>query len=156
MNWLALWQWMLDLGWLFFLLMLLRRFWLHKKILLGAQSWLKAKGRITECEWTEAGHSVWPKIEYSYQVYDKDLIGHYLFLDTSHNNPNSNYSRRMAYNAAIAFKEHREIDVYYNPNQPEQSALDVAIPLKLNIILGVLGFLVGLQVLLIIFHVFFA
>ena len=90
----------------------------------------------------KVGHSIWPKIEYTYQVHDQDLIGEYLFLDTSHNNPNSKYSRLVAYKAAVAFKENSEIDVYYNPNNPEQSALDVTIPIKLNIILCLISVLI--------------
>lgn len=128
-------QWVLDIGWLFFLFILLVHFWRERKALSEAQSWLKVKGHITNCEFVEVDHSIWPKIEYSYQVYDKDLTGEYLFLDTSHNNPHSKYARLIAYKAAVAFKEHSEIDVYYNPNHPDQSALDVTMPLKLNIIL---------------------
>lgn len=128
-------RWILDIGWLVILLILLMHFLRDRKELLKAQSWLRAKGHIISCEWVEAGHSVWPKIEYSYQVFEQDLIGEYLFLDTSHNNPHSKYSRLIAYKVAMAFKEGSEIDVYYNPNQPDQSALDVTMPVKLNVIL---------------------
>lgn len=142
MAWLDVWRWVLDLGWLLFLLVLLKHFWHDRQLLVQAQSWLKVKGHVTRCEWVGVGHSVWPKIEYSYQVNDKDLLGEYLFLDTAHNNPNSKYSRRIAYKAALAFKEGTEIDIYYNPNHPEQSALDVAMPRKLNVILIALGILI--------------
>ncbi|AUH71188.1 Protein of uncharacterised function (DUF3592) [Legionella sainthelensi] len=139
MAWVIFWRCMLDLVWLFFLLILFRHFWQDRQALVRAKSWLITQGRITSCEWTEVGHSIWPKIEYSYQVDDKDLTGEYLFLDTAHNNPNSKYSRSIAYKAAVAFKEDKEIDVYYNPNNPEQSALDVTVPTKLNIILILIG-----------------
>ncbi|KTD63180.1 hypothetical protein Lsan_1450 [Legionella santicrucis] len=152
MTWLIFWRWMLDLGWLFFLLILFRHFWQDRQVLVRAKSWLITKGRITSCEWTEVGHSVWPKIEYSYQVYDKDLTGEYLFLDTAHNNPNSKYSRSIAYKAAVAFKEDKEIDVYYNPNNPEQSALDVTVPTKLNIILILIGTFIVLHLGLIVWR----
>lgn len=142
MTGLNVWRWMLDLGWLLFLLILFRHFWRDRQLLLQAQSWLKVKGQITACEWTKVGHSVWPKIEYTYQVNEQSLIGEYLFLDTAHNNPNSKYSRSVAYKAAVAFQENAEIEVYYNPNQPEQSALDVTIPSKLNIILILIGMLI--------------
>jgi len=132
----------LDIGWLIVLLILLAHFWRDRKVLLAAQSWLKVKGHITSCEWVEVGHSIWPKIEYSYQVHDQDLVGQYLFLDTSHNSPNSKYSRQIAYKAAVAFKENSPIDIYYNPNQPEQSALDVSMPLKLNVILFLISILI--------------
>ena len=125
----------LDIGWFIILFVVLIHFWRVRKILVQAQSWLKTKGHITSCEWAEAGNSIWPKIEYSYQVYEKDLVGEYLFLDTTLNNPNSKYARLIAYKAVLAYKENSEIDVYYNPNKPEQSALDVSMPVKLNVIL---------------------
>lgn len=149
---LTVWKWMLDLGWLVFLFILLRHFWLDRKELVNAQSWLKVKGRITKCEWTKIGHSVWPKIEYTYQVNDKDIVGEYLFLDTAHNNPHSQYSRNVAYKAAVSFKENSQIDVYYNPNHPEQSALDVTMPIKLNIILILIGMFIVLHLALIAWH----
>ncbi len=141
MTWLKVWRLLLDFGWLIFLLILFTHFWRDRSVLSQAKSWLKVKGHITVCEWTKVGHSVWPKIEYSYQVHDKDLTGEYLFLDTAHNNPNSKYSRSIAYKAAVAFAEGTEIDVYYNPNHPDQSALDVTMPIKLNIILFLIGML---------------
>lgn len=142
MVWLYVWRGMVDLGWLLFLVLLFMHFWRNRNVLVRARSWLKAKGHITSFEWIKAGHSAWPKVTYSYQVHEKDLTGEYLFLDTTHNNPNSKYSRYIAYNAAVSFKESKEIDVYYNPNNPEQSALDVTIPIKLNIILMVIGVLI--------------
>lgn len=152
MNWFNSWRWLLDLTWLVLLLVLLRHFWLNRKVLVQSKSWLKVKGHITHCEWTEVGHSVWPKIEYTYEVHDKELTGEYLFLDTSHNNPNSKYARLIAYKAAVAYKDNSEIDVYYNPNQPDQSALDVTIPLKLNVILALIGVLIVFHLGFIIFH----
>lgn len=145
-------QWILDVGWLVVLLMLFNHFWQHRKGLVQAQSWLKAKGHITHCEWVRVGYTVWPKIEYIYQVSDKNLAGEYLFLDTSLNNPNSKYSRFIAYKAAVAFKENSEIDIYYNPNNPEQSALDVTIPKKLNIILVLISALILAQIGIIVFR----
>lgn len=142
MTLLGIWRWILDLGWLIILLILFLHFWRDRRALAQAQFWLITKGRITDCEWTQVGHSAWPKIKYSYQVYDKDLEGEHLFLDTAHNNPNSKYARHIAYKAAVAFKEDQEIDVYYNPNNPEQSALDVTMPKKLNVILILIGILI--------------
>jgi hypothetical protein len=152
MTWQVMGRWMLDLGWLLFLLFLLRHFWQKRKILLQATGWLKAKGRITIFEWTEVGHTVWPKIEYSYQVHEHDLVGEYLFLDTIHNTPNSKYARLIAYKAAVAFKKDEEIDIYYNPDHPEQSALDVSMPKKLNFILLLIGSVTLFQMGLIIWH----
>lgn len=139
MNWLSAWRWLLDLGWLTVLVLLFRHFWQERKSLLKAHSWLKVKGHITHCEWTTIGHSAWPKIEYAYQINEQDLVGEHLFLDTAHNNPNSKYARQVAYKVAMAFKENEEIDIFYNPNHPEQSALDVTMPKKLDIILLLIG-----------------
>ncbi|KTD34624.1 hypothetical protein Lmor_1157 [Legionella moravica] len=153
MNWLNSGRWVLDLGWLSFLFILLRHFWRNRSDLVQSKSWLKVKGHIIRCDWTKVGHSHWPKVEYSYQVQDKDLIGEYLFLDTSHNNPNSKYARLVAYKAAMAFKENSEIDVYYNPNNPEQSALDVTIPVKLNFIVIVLCSLIVFHIGFIVYRI---
>lgn len=149
MTWFNVWRWGLDLGWLTVLFLILIYFWRDRQILVHAQTWLKVKGHVTSCEWTQVGHSIWPKIEYTYQVHDKDLTGEYLFLDTAHNNPNSSYARSIAYKAAVAFKEQHEIDIYYNPNHPEQSALDVTMPKKLTVILILIGILLVFQLVLI-------
>lgn len=127
-------KWILDLSWLIFLLIVLHHFWQDRRSLLFTKTWLKTKGMITKCEWTQEGNSIWPKIEYTYHVQDHEIIGEYLFLDTAHNNPNSSYARSIAYKAAQAYEAQSEIDVFYNPNDPEQSALDIAIPKKLNVI----------------------
>lgn len=140
----------LDLSWLAILLIMFHHFWKSRQILLDAQGWLKAKGHVTRYKLIREGHTLWPKIEYEYFVYDKNLIGHYLFLDTAHNNPHSKYSRDVAYKAAIAYQEHLEIDVYYNPNRPEESALDVTMPSKLTAILVVIGMLIGVQLVLVV------
>jgi hypothetical protein len=142
----------IDLAWLLFLLIIFLHFWRDRRILMQARSWLKVKGRITVCEWTKEGHTVWPKIEYTYQVEDNTLTGEYLFLDTAHNNPNSKYSRQIAYKAAMAYKENSEIDVFYNPQNPEQAALDLSVPIKLNIILILIGMLITLHLGLIAWH----
>lgn len=145
MNWLNYSRWLLDVVWLIFLGGLFRHFWRDRQLLVQAQSWLKTPGHILSCELTSEGNHLWPKIEYQYQVYEQDLTGQHLFLDASHNNPNSAYSRRIAYKAALAFKENKAIDVYYNPNNPEQSALDVTLPRKLNIILLLISAFIALQ-----------
>lgn len=144
----------LDFSWLAILLMMFRHFWKNRQVLLDAQDWLKAKGHITQYKLVREGHSLWPKLEYEYLVYDQNLIGHYLFLDTAHNNPHSKYARAVAYKAALAYQDHLEIDVYYNPNRPEESALDVTMPSKLTAILVVIGMLIAVQLVLIIAHLF--
>lgn len=145
---------LLDISWLTVLLLLLYHFWQKRNILIEAQDWLRVKGHITRYQLVQVGHSVWPKIEYVYRVHDKDLLGHYLFLDTAHNSPSSKYSRRIAYTTAVAYNEQLEVDVYYNPNHPEQSALDVTMPIKLTVIVLVIAGLIAVHLAIIIWRLF--
>ena len=149
MNWLVSWQGFMDMVWLVFLLFLLWHFWQERQALMRASHWLITRGRITQFVWTQEGVHLWPKIEYSYQLFEQEFKGEYFFLDTSRNNPNSKYSRRVAYRAAMAFENDEEINVYYNPDNPLQSALDVRIPAKLNVIIGLLLFLVTLHLVIV-------
>jgi hypothetical protein len=126
---------LVDLGWLVFLLLVFRYFWRARRVTGQTKHWVKTRGRVTQCEWAVHGHSIWPKIEYIYQIDDKDVTGEYLFLDTVHNDPNSKYARNMAYKVANAYKNNEDIDVYYNPDRPEEAVLDTTIPRKLNLIL---------------------
>jgi len=132
------WRSVADMAWLIFLLVMLRHFWLERWVLQEAHYWLLTTGQVTRLEWTQEGHQLWPKIEYTYQVNDRDFLGEYFFLDTAHNNPNSKYARKVAYRAAVAYQKGEAISVYYNPENPQQSALDVHIPYKLNVIIGLL------------------
>lgn len=126
---------LVDLGWLVFLLLVFRYFWRARRVTGQTKHWVKTRGRVTQCEWAVQGHSIWPKIEYIYQIDDNDVTGEYLFLDTVHNDPNSKYARNMAYKVANAYKNNEDIDVYYNPDKPEEAVLDTTIPRKLNLIL---------------------
>lgn len=146
------WQGLLDVIWLLFLLLMLWHFWRDRQALKQAQFWLLTKGRITQFAWTREGHRLWPKISYTYQVFDKDFQGEYLFLDTSHNSPNSQYARKVAYRAAMAYEKDKDIDVYYNPNNPQQAVLDITMPRKLNIIIGLLLVLIVLHLAIVIYR----
>lgn len=146
-NWLVSWQGLLDLCWLLLLLAILFYFWRERKQLADAKYWLITKGRVTLFEWTKNGHQLWPKIEFTYYVFDQEFRSKYLFLDTVYNNPNSKYARQVAYKAAVAYEKDAEIDVYYNPDNPQQAVLDVTVPPKLNLIIVLL-------LLLIFFHLF--
>nr|WP_043873677.1 DUF3592 domain-containing protein [Legionella massiliensis] len=139
------WRGVLDFAWLFFLLFMLWYFWRDRQFLAQSKYWLITKGRITLFEWTQEGPRLWPKIQYTYQVFDKDFYSEYLFLDTSHNNPNSKYARNIAYRAAMAYEDDVDIDVFYNPNNPQQAALDITIPRKLNLIIALLLILIILH-----------
>lgn len=144
------WRGLLDLAWLFFLLFMLRYFWRNRQFLAQSKDWLITKGRITLFEWTQEGPRLWPKIQYTYQVFDKDFYGEYLFLDTSHNNPNSKYARKIAYRAAMAYEDDVDIDVFYNPNNPQQAVLDITMPRKLNLIIALLLILIILHLVVVV------
>lgn len=152
LSWLISWQGVVDLIWLVFLLAVFIHFWKRRQFLSQASDWLITSARMTQFQWTREGHQLWAKIEYTYQLYDREFVGEYFFLDTSHNNPNSKYARQVAYRAAMAFENDAEIEVYYNPDNPNQSALDVRIPFKLNLIIGLCLFLIVLHLLMIVRH----
>ena len=120
-------------------------FWRIRKELLQTRSWAITQGQITHCEWTTQGHRLWPKIEYVYEVNEREFIGEHLFPDTSHNDPNSEYARHVAYQVAEAYKKNESIRVYYNPEKPEQAALDVTIPRKINLILILLAVFISIH-----------
>lgn len=149
MNGLVSWQGFMDVIWLLFLLFLLRHFWQERQALKLAGYWLITKGRITQFVWTREGVHLWPKIEYTYELFDQEFKGEYFFLDTSRNNPNSKYARKVAYRAAMAFENDEEINIYYNPDNPLQSALDVRMPAKLNVIIGLLVILLFLHLVIV-------
>ena len=77
-----------------------------------------------------------------------------MFIDTTHNDPNSAYARRVAYQAVDAYKKDEYIDVYYNPDRPEQAVLDRTVPRKLNLILCFIAALIMLHLVITISRVF--
>ncbi len=139
-------QTMLDLGWLLFLIVLFAYFWRARKSTVQTKLWFKTQGRITYCELVPYEESVWPKIEYVYQVGDQEFTGEIFFLDMAHNNLHSAHARGLAYRLVSAYKAEEAIDVYYNPGNHEQAVLDTTIPWKLNMILGVIAALLLLHV----------
>lgn len=145
---------LLDWGWLLFLLLVFWYFWRSRQVTVKTKFWVKTRGRITHCEWMICEHIMWPKIEYIYQVGERDHTGEYLFLDTVHNDPNSQYARHLAYKVAIAYKENEDIDVYYDPNKPEQAVLDTTVPGKLNLILVFIAALIVLHLVIMVLRVF--
>ncbi len=146
------WHRLLDLGWLLFLLFVFRYFWRARQVTLQTKNWVKTQGRITKFEWITQGHRIWPKIEYVYQVDDSDFTGESLFLDTTHNDFNSAHARMIAYQVAIAYKNNEAIDVYYNPDKPEQAVLDRIVPRKLHMILSVIAALIVLHGVIVFFE----
>lgn len=143
------WQHLFDLGWLLILLFLFGYFWREWRAALATKSWLKTQGRIVECEWTTYGHRIWPKIAYVYQVNEDEFYGEHIFHYAAHNNPNSDYARMIAYRVADAYVKNEHIDVFYNPEKPEQAILDKTIPLKLKLILVMIGGLIALHLVVI-------
>ena len=138
------WRSLLDLGWLLFLLLVLYYFWCARRVTLQTRTWSKTHGRVTQCAWVTYDHSLWPKIEYIYQVGDRDFTGEHFFIDTVHNDPSSVFARKLAYQVVSAYKKNEDIDVYFDPDNPENAVLDRTVPRKLNLILS---FIVGLIVL---------
>lgn len=141
----------LDFAWFIVLLLMFLHFWRVRRALLRTHSWLMTQGWITHCEWTSQGHRLWPKIEYVYEVGEQEFTGEHLFPDTCHNNPNSHYARQVAYKVAEAYKNDEPITVYYNPALPEQAALDVKVPRKINLILILLGIFTSVHLLFFLF-----
>lgn len=143
-------QTVLDVGWLVFLLFVFKQFWASRQQTFHTQQWIKTKGRITVCEWVTVQHTAWPKVEYVYQVGDRDFTSDCVCLDTVHQSPTSAHMRRLAYQIAKAYQENEPIDVYYNPSHSEQSVLDTTIPPKLRFILWNLSILIVTQVIIMI------
>ena len=142
------WHNLLDFGWLVFLLLVFRHFWRARQVTLQTRCWVRTRGQITRCEWRISGHSMWPEIEYIYQVGERDYTGEYLFLDVTHNDPNSKYARLLAYKVANAFKNNEDIDVYYNPDDPDQAVLDTTVPRKINVILCFIAALIVMHLII--------
>lgn len=148
MNELISWQGLTNIIWLIFLLAVFRYFWRQRQISSKACDWLITRGRITQLVWTKDGATIWPKIEYTYQIYDRDFTSDRFFFDTSHNSPYSKSCRNIAYRMAIAFENNEDIDVFYDPDNPLQAVLDVSIPSKLNVIINFLLLLIIAHVLM--------
>jgi hypothetical protein len=136
------WQNAFDVGWFLFLGLIVAYFWRARQAARQPKFWIKIKGQITRCEWAISGDSKWPTIEYHYKIDGQEYIGSSLFLDTTHNVPQSAYVRYLVHRAAIAYEQKQELDVYYNPKLPEQAVLDTTIPRKLDWILGVITLLI--------------
>lgn len=131
-----------NLLWLLFLLLLLRHFYRRLTTLRKATSWLITQGTITHLSWSNDYQSFWPTITYRYSLIDNQFTSDYLFLDTTFNTPYSPAARQVAYQAAMAYQNNQTIDVYYNPANPCQAALNIDVPLKLKIIIIVIAGLI--------------
>lgn len=143
----------LDLGWLLLLSFLLGYFWYVRRQAVRAREWNKAKARIVRCELIREGPRLWPKIEYIYNVDQQDYVGEHLFFDTSHQNPNSLQARQLAYYVANAYKNDEDIEIYYNPNHPEQAVISIRVPWKLNLIISLITTLIALHITIIVIQI---
>lgn len=136
----------LDNLWLLFLLLMLAHFWQERRYLKKSRNWLQTTGHIVHFHWTKEGHQLWPKIAYTYEVNTQAYVGEALLLESSHTSFSSAYARKVAYRAAMAYERNDPIEVYYNPENPQQAVLDIRLPRKLD-------FIIGLLVLFIVLHV---
>ena len=143
-----------DIIWLLFLLLLLVYFVSLRTKAKKAHHWHTTEGFITACEWSTEGQNLWPKIQFRYYVGGMEYLGEHLFLDTSHNTPTSNYARRVAYKVAKAHLNNEPIKIYYHPDEPEISAIDVKVPSKINFIILLLSGLILLHLSVLFFRFF--
>ena len=132
----------LDVLWLLICVVFLV-FFIHQwRLSRHIAKWPSTTGHIIKLTWHQDKERLWPEIEYMYSLNGYEYIGHDLFKDTRLNTINSKRARELAYKVAVAHKNHQEIDVYYNPDYPEDSALEVGIPKKIYVIMILLsGFL---------------
>lgn len=143
----------IDLIWLIFISGLFIYFLREYFTLKSYKNWSKTKAQVIKIQWHHHKNILWPKVEYLYHVGGYEYIGEHLFPDTFHNAPTSKYSRQIAYNTAKAYKDYKEIEIFFNPEQPEQSAIDVKIPRKVIFILFFLGFLIALHITIFLFRI---
>ncbi len=142
-----------DMIWLGFLIFILIYFWKKRQAAKQSLNWIKTTGKIIRCEFSNDGHRIWPELEYAYQVNEQEFIAEHLFPDTFHNTPASKYARNIAYKAALAFKNHQDITVYYDPFYPQRAALDVRVPFKLTLVVVLIALLLIVHLALMIFAV---
>lgn len=142
------WNMVLDIAWLLFLLLLLIYFLQVKYTIRKTRHWHIACGQITVCEWRTEAHRPWPTIEYTYQVGGQTYTGEQFFLEPYHNDPNSAHAKRIAYKVAVAYKQNKSLDVYYDPDHPEIAVLDRTVPIKLNVIILLLSGLISVQLII--------
>lgn len=147
------WQSLMDFLWLLFLLVVLIHFWKKRQILVAARSWKITKGRIHQLEWAKESNSLWLQVTYTYQLFEQEFLGDCIFLDEDSNRKNNAYTRSIAYRIVMAFKNQEEIDVYYNSDNPMESALDINIPWSLHGIMGFVLFFLVMHLSMVIYHI---
>jgi len=145
---------LLSAGWLLFLCLLWLYFFRQWHKLYRMKFWPITQGNITSFNLRAEGTLLWPDIEYRYLVDGEEYVSAYLFADTTHNTPGSQYSRRLAHRIAVAYQTGEAVDVYYNPTEPEQAVLDVRIPGKLKFIIILLSALIVLEIGLLVVRLF--
>tara|TARA_Y100000588_G_C14199112_1_gene901634 strand:- start:803 stop:1243 length:441 start_codon:yes stop_codon:yes gene_type:complete len=144
----------IDIIWLAFLTGLLVYFFSVRLKAKRALKWHKTTAYITVCDWRYEGRIIWPKVQYSYYVDGREYKGENLFMDTSHNTPHSRYARNVAYKVAKAYKNNEALMIYYHPDKPDVSAIDVEVPTKINVILLFISGLILLHLGVLVFRFF--
>lgn len=90
----------------------------------AAKNWASTTGKVTTSRVEVSGGeytSVSPFIVYQYNVYDRDYSNSQIKAGDVHI---SSYSSRAAYDMADKYPVGSEVTVYYNPEDPQQSALE--------------------------------
>ncbi|KTC64665.1 Protein of uncharacterised function (DUF3592) (plasmid) [Legionella adelaidensis] len=146
------WSSLFDFGFLLLLLLIFVYFWRDFRKTQAAKLWVKTKGTVESYELENAGHSLWPKIEYSYEVDHQEFRGHQFFLPSAHKEIYSLYARKLAYRIGKSYQQGETIDVYYNPNDPSEAVLDITISHKLKIIIILVAAFIILHLSLIFHH----
>lgn len=142
-----------DLLWLALLLTLLFILWRNlRQFKRHISGWLTTAGHVSHFEWTKHGYLPWPKVQYTYEVDGVEHQGDALFLPEARHDFNARYAREVAYRIALAYEQSTSINVYYNPAQPEQSALDISYPNKINWFIGFMVFLLALHLSVMVWH----
>ncbi len=109
----------------------------------GNQTWPSVNGRITDSRWHNKiiGQSALrptskfiPKIEYSYSVNSSEYKGTTISLDAF-----EDFDRLTAKTKLEQYATGREVKVFYDPNHPGVSCLEVEKPSLLNVVALILG-----------------
>ncbi|MCB8944514.1 MAG: DUF3592 domain-containing protein [Ardenticatenaceae bacterium] len=115
----------------------------------ASASWPTAVGLITRSEVTEStdaegGDSYSPEVTYTYQVNSLSYVGNRIkFGENSYN------SRNRAQEIAANYPVNKEITVFYEPTQPDNSVLEAGVSSGSYIVLAIGALFVFLTVLMI-------
>lgn len=150
------WQIIADLIWLFFLLFLMGSLLRNLRTLRRKKKlWQKTHGRITQVEWVEIGHSLWPEVTYQFEVLNQEYVGDRYFFTEAHQSLHAQNARDFAYKIVQNFTSEDTIDVYYDPIDPHQSVLNPQAKGRLGLFIGLLSLLLGTHLLVMGYHLWY-